>query len=58
MSSNACCNVDKVYTNFTKIQDGRHFTDYRSSHEVDMDFFKHTAKFCNNLNNSYDFIPE
>jgi len=49
-----CCNVDKVYTNFNKMADGRHFTDFRPHHEMDIHLFKDINGVCNNNQNSYD----
>ena len=49
-----CCNVDTVYTNFNKMADGRHFTDFRTHHEMDSHLFKDINGLCNNNKNSYD----
>lgn len=51
--SNKCCNVDKVFMNFNKMSDGRHFTDYRAHHETDINLFKNVKNICKS-GNSYD----
>ena len=54
MSSNKCCNIDRVFMNFNKMADGRHFTDYRSHHEMDIDLYNTVGGMCKKDNNSYD----
>ena len=50
--SDKCCNVDKVFMNFNKMSDGRHFTDYRAHHETDISLFQNVKNSSNIFDNT------
>lgn len=51
--TDSCCNVNKVFVTFNKMADGRSFTDYRPTHQIDASLYKAVKNVCD-CNNNYE----